>query len=113
MARQRITNGIADVGGLNVGAGSDLKKIQSGTLTVDPANIATASTKAGTAVTLTGVRAGDIVVVEPPSALEDDLIPAGAVVTADDQVTIYLYNASAGALDGASRIWRYLWFDLT
>lgn len=109
---ERGTYGRFDVGALNVGAGSDIKKIKTGTVNVDPANLA-ANTKAGTAVALVGVKAGDVVIVVPPTALEDDLIPAGAVVTADDQLTIYLYNGSAGAVDGAARDWTYLHIDLT
>ena len=107
----RVTRGMGFVGALAIGGGPLIKKFRTGTLTVDPATLA-ATTKVGTAVTLTGVAEGDLVAFEPPAALEDDLVYSGSVVTADT-VTIYLYNASAAPVDGASRLWRYFWFDLT
>lgn len=93
-------------------AGTAVKKIKSGTISVNPASL-NAVTKAGTAVTLTGAAVGDVVLVVPPTDLEDDLIPSGAVVTNVDELTVYLYNGSAGAVDGAAKNWTYLWFDLT
>ncbi len=92
---------------LSVGGGDLIYKVIKATASVNPASIA-ATTKAGTAVTVTGVVAGDIVTAIPPSDLEDDLIPAGAVATAADTVTVYLYNASAGAVDGVAKTWTLL-----
>lgn len=92
---------------LSVGGGDLIYKIRKATVSVNPASIATL-TKAGTAVTVSGVAAGDVVVAVPPSALEDDLIPAGAVVTNTDEVTIYLYNAAGTSTDGAARDWVLL-----
>lgn len=57
------------------------RRSQTGTFTLDPPSIA-ANTKAGVTVTPADVAAGDLVVVEPPSDLEDDLIPAGVVAGA-------------------------------
>lgn len=96
------------VGGVN---GTALWRIAVGTVAIDPASIATL-TKAGTTFTLTGAKAGDIVIMTPPSALEDDLIPAGAVVTADNTVTVYLYNAAGTSTDGTSRTWTYTWLKV-
>jgi hypothetical protein len=89
---------------LEIGGGDPVYKVRKVTVEVDPASI-NAVTKAGTAVVVTGVAAGDIVIATPPATLEDDLIPAGAVVTGADEVTIYLYNGSAGAVNGAALNW--------
>lgn len=92
---------------LSVGGGDLIYKVRKVTASVNPASLA-AVTKSGTAVTVSGVVAGDLVVAIPPATLEDDLIPAGAVATATDEVTLYLYNASAGAVDGAALTWTFL-----
>lgn len=89
-----------------IGGGSTIYKMKAYTAAVDPADLASL-TKAGTAVTVAGVHAGDIVVAVPPAALEDDLIPAGAIASGTDTVTLYLYNASAGAVNGASLTWTF------
>ena len=99
--------------GLIVGAeGAELLRVRTGTIAIDPPSIATVSRGAATA-TLTGVKAGDIIVLQPPAALNDDLVFCGADVTADDTVTAYLYNPTGGSIDDSSRSWRYLWLDLT
>jgi hypothetical protein len=112
MPLNRVTRGRALVGSVNVGGGSNIKKIQAGTVSLDPGSIA-AATRGSVTFTLTGARAGDRVYVTMPAALEDDLLPLGARVTADDTVTVYLYNPTAGAIDGAALTWDYLWLDLT
>ncbi|MFN8533853.1 MAG: hypothetical protein U0556_09920 [Dehalococcoidia bacterium] len=108
----QITKQTAQVGALRVGGGSRVRKVQTGTLTVDPAEIL-AGAAANTAVTLTGVAVGDIVVVEPPADLEAGLVPIGAIVTDADEVSLRLYNPTIAAVDGAEKAWRYLWVDLT
>lgn len=97
---------------LSVGGGDVLHKIRKATVAVNPASL-NALTKAGTAVTVAGVAAGDVVVAVPPTNLEDDLVPAGAVVTNTNEVTIYLYNPSAGAVDGASLNWTLLIYEFS
>ena len=91
-------------------AGATIKKIYVGTASVDPADASTGSETVTGTFTLTGAAAGDIVLVIPPATLEDDLIPKGAVCTADT-VTIYLY--ANAAVDGAALTWTYIWFDVT
>lgn len=103
--------GKAILGALSIGDATVIKEIQTGTVTVDPANAATGHEKISTNVTITGAAVGDIVIVEPPSDLEDNLIPAGAVVTSANTVAIKMY--AGAAVDGASKTWRYLWIDLT
>lgn len=94
-------------GSLKAGTGDKVDKILIGTVVVDPAEIA-AGAKGTTAVTVTGVVAGDIVTVNPPAALEAGLIPAGAYVSGPDEVTIVLFNPTGAPVDGASRTWGYM-----
>lgn len=93
-------------------SGTDIKQISIGTVALDPASLA-ALTKANTDFTLTGAADGDVVLMVPPSDLEDDLLPCGAVVTAANTVSVYLYNGSDSAVDGAEKTWTYIWLDLT
>lgn len=115
----KVTGSIAKVGGLAVGQGlagtvgpATVKRIQNGTVTVDPASI-TNATSLETAVTITGVAAGDIVIFEPPVSLETGLVYGGVRVSAADTVQLRLSCIAAAPVDGASRTWRYVWFDLT
>lgn len=99
--------------GLIIGSeGATLLKVRSGTVSIDPPSIATVSRGAAT-FTLAGARDGDFIHVQPPATLNDDLIFCGAEVTANDTVTVYLYNPTGGAVDDTARTWRYVWFDLT
>ena len=72
----------------------------SGTVAVDPASIS-------------GVEDGELVIMYPPAALEDDLLYVGCRIKADDTVTIFLYNPTGSAIDGSSRTWSYVWYDRT
>lgn len=100
-------------GSLRVGgSGALVKAIKSGTVAVDPPSI-NASTRGTATATIAGVAAGDLLILEPPSALEAGLLYVGHYVSAANTVTIMFYNPTGTAVDGASRSWRYLWFDLT
>ncbi len=94
-------------GSLKAGTGSKVDKMLIGTVAVNPAEIA-AGVKGGTAVTVTGAVAGDVVVANPPAALEAGLVPAGAYVSGADEVTIVLFNPTGAPVDGISRNWTYL-----
>jgi hypothetical protein len=99
--------------GLRVGQfGAPVKAVKSGTVAVDPPSI-NASTRGTATATITGVAAGDLLILEPPSALESGLLYVGHYVSAANTVTIMLYNPTGAAVDGANRTWRYLWIDLT
>lgn len=102
----------ADFKFLSVGGGAPLFGLTSHTVSVDPASIA-ANTRAGTAVTVTGVKVGDLVLVSAPTALEAGLSVVGAVVTATDTVTLNLLNGTSGAIDGAARNWIFQVFHLS
>lgn len=109
---ERITRGTGLIGGLNIGGQDTLLGLKVGTVSINPASLATV-TKAGTAVTLTGVAAGDFVALMPPSDLEAGLLYTGCAITDDDEVTVYLYNPTGSSVDGAAKNWTYLWLDLT
>jgi hypothetical protein len=102
---------LATVGRLNVGAGSTIKKIDSGTGTVAQTIIG-AGNKESATFTLTGAAVGDIVIVEPPSGLDQNLIVSDIGVFSADTVTVKLYNKDNDPKD-AGGTYRYLWFDLT
>ena len=85
--------------------GDVLAGVVSGTVSVNPPSLTTGA--AGTvAVTITGVVATDIVVLEPAAALEAGLEYRGHNVTANT-VTIQLVNRTAGTIDGAAANWKY------
>lgn len=97
---------------LTVGGGTAVKKIESGTTSLDPASIA-AQTRGSVTFTLTGAAVGDVVVMQPPGALNTGLAFSGAEVTGANTVTVYIVNVTSGAIDDGSNTWRYLFFDLT
>ncbi len=108
----RISKGEVAVGALVVGDNDTVYGIEFGTVEIDPANL-NATTRGATTFTLTGAKATDIIIVNPPSTLNDDLIFAGAAITADDEVTVYLYNPTAGAINQAAATFSYCWIDTT
>lgn len=93
-------------GGVKVGAGSNLYKVAVGTVSVNPGSIA-ATTRGSVAVTISGLATGDRVILQPPSTLDGNLLFVGSDVTADNTLTIYLYNKSGGAIDDAAASWKY------
>lgn len=97
---------------LTVGGGTPLKKLESGTVSIDPGSIA-AITRGSQTFTLTGAAVGDVVLMQPPGALNTGLFFAGCEVTGVNTVTVYIGNLTAGAIDDGANNWRYLWFDLT
>jgi len=84
----------------------------SGSVTVNPDSIANA-VRGSIAVTITGIAAGDLLVLEPPDDLEVGLAYAGHRITSTSTVTIYLANVSAAPVNGAALSWRYTWWDRT
>ena len=95
-----------DADGISVG-GTAVSNITivTGTVSVNPPSIA-ATTRTDVDVTVTGVVATDIVIAEPPAALNDDLIFCGVVADAG-KFTVSLYNPTAGASDDTARTWTY------
>ena len=111
MAVHQLLRGRAKLGAIAVGGGGTIKKIGVGTFTLNPASINTLAV-GETDFTLTGAAVGDIVVVNPPAALDDGLV-WNAFVTADNTVQVRIYNSTGGSVDVASATWSYLWFDRT
>lgn len=99
-------------GAFSINGGTDIKAIIAGTAAVDPPSIA-AGAKGTATLTITGAAAGDVVMLNAPSALEAGLLVMGWYVSGADTVTIMLYNATSSPLDGASLTWTYEWHDLT
>jgi len=93
-------------GFLNVGDGSDLHKIESGTLSVNPGSIG-ADTRGSISVAVSGLNSLDRVILHPPSGLNAGLIYCGCDVTADNTLTIYLYNKSNAPIDDGVLTWKY------
>lgn len=108
----RLSKGEVAVGALQVGDNDMVYGIEFGTVEIDPAAI-NATTRGGTTFTLTGAATTDIIIVNPPSTLNDDLIFCGAAVTAADTVTVYLYNPTAGSINQAAATFSYCWIDTT
>ena len=91
-------------GGFSVGGGPAIDKIITNTATLNYASIASNATATLT-ITVTGAVVGDMVIITPPSTLEDGLIYCGGVTVADT-VCIRVHNTSGGAIDPASATWR-------
>ena len=108
----RLSKGEVAVGALQVGDNDTVYGIEFGTVAIDPASI-NATTRGATTFTLTGAATTDIIIVNPPSTLNDDLIFCGAAVTAADTVTVYLYNPTAGSINQAAATFSYCWIDTT
>lgn len=82
--------------------------VEFGTFTLNPASLA-AATKVGVAVTVSGVKAGDSVFVNPQD-LDYGIVVTGAKVTADNEVTVYINNTydATTAVDGADKTYDIL-----
>lgn len=71
-----------------------------------------AGTRSAIEVPVLGISIGDFVSVSPPGSLNDDLIFTGGTITANDTVTIYVYNPTAASL-AADGTWTINWIDKT
>jgi hypothetical protein len=82
--------------------------VEVGTISLNPGSIAAASQGTVTG-TITGAKQGDQIFMTA-EGLDNKLAFAGAKITADDTVTVYLNNVidSTTAVDGASLTWDYL-----
>ncbi len=73
---------------------------------LDPASIAAGAQGIET-LTIPGARSGDPVMASP-EAIETQLLPQGAKVTADDEVSVYLNNGinATTAINGGAKTWN-------
>jgi hypothetical protein len=108
----RLTKGEAAVGAIQIGDNDMVYGIEFGTVAIDPASI-NATSRGGTTFTLTGAATTDIIIVNPPADLNDDLIFCGAAISATDTVSIYLYNPTGSAINDTARTFSYVWIDTT
>ncbi len=104
---------------LTVGAsGATIKGIFTGTVAVTIAADANAAEE-DLDLTITGVRAGDVVCMAPINASMEQGVAVVAVwVSASDHVKVRISNLAgtggSSALVGSGPLnWNYLWFDLT
>jgi hypothetical protein len=108
-----VPGGIGLLDAVQVSAnGTALWGVRSGTVSLNPGSI-NATTRGTVTFALTGAATGDTVIMVPPDTLEDDLLFVGARVTSASTVTVYLYNPTGGAIDGAALTWGYTWLDFT
>lgn len=108
MSKSTFSGPIVSIKGFKPASSSSqaMTYIKSGTVTVDPASLATLSSSE-TSVAISGAATGDIVIMNPPASLETGLTFSGARVSAADTVLVRLTNVTAGSVDGASRSWTY------
>lgn len=99
-------------GDLKIGTGPIIKNTATGTISADPASIS-AQSRGYVDVTLSGVATGDIVIMQPPDALDAGLVYGGCKVTAANTVRIYLANLTGSGINDGANDWLYLWLDIT
>lgn len=100
-------------GGLRVSdnEGVIVEQIQSGSVSVNPGSIG-ATTKGSVNVTISGLVPGNHILLDVPSGLNAGLLYVGHSITANNTLTIYLYNKTGGAIDDGAFNWNYMWFGL-
>jgi hypothetical protein len=76
--------------------------------TVDAA-VMTANDSQDETVTVTGVKATDVVIATiPPSNLDDDVVVSHAYVSAANTIVVRIANVGAGTPNPASGTWRFV-----
>lgn len=80
--------------------------IWTGSVTIDPGSAA-ANSSLDVAVAVGGIKLGDIVTMNIPASLEDDLLFKGARVSDAEEITVTLYNPTGAPIDGASLVWTF------
>jgi len=107
-----INNGAVIKNGLKVGnSGNVIASIFTSTVSVNPGSIA-ATTKGTVDVTIAGLTPSlDNIILQPPSALNAGLLYVGHNISADDTVTIYLYNKTGAPIDDGALTWKYTAFN--
>jgi len=107
----KLTANSAVVNTLKVGVdGTQIDSVKTGTLTINPVSIP-ATTRSTVSVALAGLQTTSRVILEPPSTLNSGLLYVGHEC-ATNQINIFLYNKTGGAIDDGPVVWKYLFFDL-
>jgi hypothetical protein len=107
-----VNNGATINNGLTIGSGSTVYTVTSGTISIDPGNIAS-TTKGSVTFTLTGASTTDRIFLQPPTGLNSGLLYCGADITASNTVTIYLYNTTGAGIDDGANTWKYTFLEFT
>lgn len=112
MPFNRVTRGNALVGALNVGAGTNIKEIQSGSVAIDfPA--ASANNYASATFTVTGAAVGDIVLLSTSVTPAASFTIQNVGVTAANTAVVQGFNHGAASVNPAEFTAYYLWLDVT
>lgn len=97
---------------VGVGDRTQINRILAGTVSLDPASIPATST--GTVdFTIVGAAPGDVLIMNRPNGLNDDLIFAGCQIVSANTARVYLYNPTGGAINDGALIWTYCFIDVT
>lgn len=125
MAKQRLglgSRGVSQFGGIVIGdpSGStvgtlmEMKRFSQGTFTANTSSVPQSSIETAT-FTLTGASTGDLVLVQPSTALEAGLsLSAMAVVTAANTVTVTFINETSAAVVQTSGLTnKYFFIKIT
>lgn len=94
-------------------SGATIKGIYSAAIEVTVAADAAAAEE-DVSLTITGVRAGDLVLMAPiDAAMETGVGIVACWVSANDTVKVRISNFHTSTLTGSTANWNYVWFDLT
>ena len=87
---------------------SNLARLNAVTLTYNPGSIAANTVAADSALTIVGVRAGDIVIAAIKPTVSAGLGVVGARVSGDNTVLVTFVNATAAPIDPGSEVWTFV-----
>ena len=94
-------------------AGTAIKQVKAGTISVVLAATAAAAEE-DVSLTITGVAAGDLVLLSPLNAsMETGVATVACWVSAANTVKLRISNVHTSSLTGSTNDWTYVWFDLT
>jgi hypothetical protein len=106
-----VASDTVTAGDLVVGGGDPINAIDDGTATLSFTSIPATGT-ASAAFTVTGVAAGDVVLVNANQLSSASVALSHVSVTAADTVTAFAINAGSASVSASATV-TYVWFDLT
>lgn len=80
-----------------------------GSFTIDPGSIVTGAIETQT-IAVPGAKVGDLVLIQPRTDIDIDLINQSAYVDAADSLTFVIYNISGGTLNMGSKTFDFAVF---
>jgi len=90
---------------------TEFKAMRTYRLDVDPPNAASGHETVSVHLDVPAIQPGDFLIIEPNTALEDDLVLKGYAIVAPNRVKIDLY--AGAAVNGASLKWTFKYWDRT